>query len=1298
MLKGKIYFSLYYDWAKKYYRVISKRDSMEIYCSDNKVFIAIKDEEIGKRLYEVMNGMQNIEMNYFGVSFKINRFFYNKQKVKYICLYKIRYSDWYIPNWERYSDYIKLLNSMFFIENMRDLGFYLDIEKMQDSKFDCQDDKFDCMFDWLIEFLSFFSKNDENEQKSKEFMIKKIHNVLSNGLDFEEFYKKLESKAIVESKVFPYSIHIAKMCYEFYKNGEIPTNISEILMYVKPNDNKLILLNESLLNVKHMEIKQDYEALICELNVKRTEIKQHYKILMCEVYRKNLLGIKIYHNLSNWHVNIWHNLINLIDEHLCNDLLFEQIEDEIVDLDNKFVGYTFHQGMYEANTISGKKMNSQKEIIDLVERISKFFEYEKFYNFYHIEGKFDIEKAFVIVKTDENEEVKLRTLEDLAGIFDHDKQCLREETTRVFFKLLLDYIDSKKKLSSRKQFLEKEEIRMLPPIVAREVVNYALNKDVNYEIATIEFFDFLSNKKIAHKKTSDSDKNLYYDSNFERNPLEKPFLFENEAKKKYNIQNLKKGLEMTVSEGKRLVVFKRSKNHIFSEYVNSKKTLIEDIEESEYLKFVEISEVIYSKELNVEGFYKTIGYVTEPIKGKTLTMEFLLGLNNRDLYKIVGSLFEKASAPLIPWETIRVDENMVYYIDILNKEFILKNKSSRQKLVYGNDYIISIFEELVNQGYNQYAFVDFYECYSKSKSMDFIGLSKRMNAYCNEHKIYYDEQQGQCPACAKTKFLIGKNFKEGRIPEMVFEDDIARHYRIDENYGLKIYKDSIRNMEIIEKNVDKIVSNKLLDITYLHQDCFIPCKKAVNKDGKFLGYVYETAKFVNDEGKNVVKDIENLINLPKLKSLVRLLCQVEDIIGCNYGFIENPFSHVYLNLNCKLQVQIVNIDMLDKGENLSETKRWVCKYVCKVINADEMIPINVDVNDIDGDISQLRFQINNTLQRMTRRCVIHKIYYTEDQPCCPKCVSEYLLNKVGTYTNFKNNISVIDIDMDFCVEKTVKHKDEGGEAYIYFYEEGDVIEVAKIFKEDKINYDWKMATIMRILSKKDILDNINSKDFRYKYIYPKKLISYRGCKIIGYVMDEVKGGYPIANLRDKEITRKLGISRKDVLEMLITIGEGIETLHKEVNMVIGDLNGRNILFDKNKIVYFLDFDGMGIDEISPTCWTDEYIDPISKKNQKITMKDDWYSFAIQAFYYLTFTHPFNGVYYQKNNRRILDITKKMEMKISLLGLHGMEIPDIAESWDWMTEELKTAFLNIFEGDNRDSIVPQLKEQYDILYK
>ena len=63
----------------------------------------------------------------------------------------------------------------------------------------------------------------------------------------------------------------------------------------------------------------------------------------------------------------------------------------------------------------------------------------------------------------------------------------------------------------------------------------------------------------------------------------------------------------------------------------------------------------------------------------------------------------------------------------------------------------------------------------------------------------------------------------------------------------------------------------------------------------------------------------------------------------------------------------------------------------------------------------------------------------------------------------------------------------------------------------------------------------------------------------------------------------------------------------------------------------------------------------------------------------------------------MDITERMEKRISILGDHNIEIPTIAEPWNWMNNNLQDKFLSIFEGSDRESIVPVLREQYKDLY-
>ena len=52
-------------------------------------------------------------------------------------------------------------------------------------------------------------------------------------------------------------------------------------------------------------------------------------------------------------------------------------------------------------------------------------------------------------------------------------------------------------------------------------------------------------------------------------------------------------------------------------------------------KILKVDKVIYSKEIDSNGMYKLIGYITRPLKGELLTDDFILSLNNKELLKFI---------------------------------------------------------------------------------------------------------------------------------------------------------------------------------------------------------------------------------------------------------------------------------------------------------------------------------------------------------------------------------------------------------------------------------------------------------------------------------------------------------------------------------------------------------------------------------------------------------------------------------------------------------------------------------------
>lgn len=1267
----KICSYFYSDFVRKSYPYVYVGDDEEVYYHKNKLVVLVKNKEVGEQIYDIVKTLKDSQETIctHNMSFKIDRYFIgSKNRIQLFCV-----NLTLEKKWSELSKIRKLQELIDFIYCMETNGFILD-----DSKFESE------KCNRICDFLSLFISSDKKAKNSKGYLIKHIHYVLSDG-NLDEFYQRIISNNLIcNISDFPYSLPVIKMCYDYFVTGYVPENIYEVLQNeLRDNcyDNCLIANKNSF--------KSNF--VVSEENDEYT------------IYDGN---IKIYDNM---YYKFGKFLQDYKDENDCvEDIrirkhVAEKLNTIIIDFNGDVIGYKFlKEEIQDTHTIFDNKFESQCEILDFVSAMSNYLfnvleisskpnirtfypyiysvEFRMYYEADERKKYFNIEESLIYRMEYPNKfSFNITNIEAMFELVSNDPNLLREQITTIFFKLYLLYLNQRYgEMRDEEQFLDKVEIRYLSAVLAREFINYALGREINYEVAEEELYKFLYSTK-AYCDAEEYD--FYYDSRVEYNPIYTPFIFESEAEKKYGIK-IEREMSKTLSDERTLITFYECKK-IFDvksqeDYLRNEISKKLGYIESNHVKIAGISEIICSKDIGIDGMYKVIGYITDPIKGKPLK-KILLDLSNKDFLKVAGYLLIKFDKYFIDWDSIWMDDDFVFYINILDERFRLIEWF---EYAYESYVEREAFNYLTKKGYNSNAFIDVeFSCTGDH----LIKLAESFDAYCDEHHIYYNGYKKACPICLRTKHFVPRNFEENTTK--FFEDSYAKHYRIDNNYNLKIYKTSCVNMAEVEKNIDEILSNRLNNSTELEelgQDCFVPCKKVMREDSnQFIGCIYDADQFSNNELEiNAYDDIKNsqkLKNLPRLMSLIRLILQIKKITKRDAGFIQNPFSHVFLSKDHKKQVQILNIEFLKKKGSVENTIKWTCEYVCETLTSDTSI--EVDISDCSKDLDSILQKLQVLSQDMTKYCTIHKMYYRKHYSFCPKCMK---------------NLELLELKEVKKFDITNKDKEnEGGESVIYPY---GTDSVAKVFKEE-VNYELKVSVITKVLAKKEVLEGINEKSRKYKYIIPKKiLVDEKSGKIFGYIMDRISNGMPICNLKDKSEVEKIGFTKKDVFEILIAVGQGIENLHAN-NIYIGDLNGRNILFDSDKNVYFLDFDGMGVDEITPEFCTDGYIDPKSKKDKNITMKDDWYSFAIQAFYYLTFTHPFNGIYSVEVNgeKKYLEIPDKMERRISLLGKHGMKAPTIAEPWDWMNRELKIAFLGIFEGNIRESIVSHLIRQYESLY-
>ena len=1295
ILKNKIYSHFYSTFVKESYLKVSEvPNKEEVYYKKKKklLVVLVKDEEIGSQIYEIIKALKdrNEQINTGRISFKVVDYIVDKQNT--VQMFSLNFAYDNEISWNDLSKPEKLQEFGTFVDVMQIKGYILNEAKFEDEK--CSS---------LSALLSFFDLTGTKSEKVKGCIIKYIHYALSGGSNFDKFYTEITNRnEIVHISEFPYSLPIIKLCYNYFSTGNIPEYISGILEkenILQCSENEyndyLVLTNDNL---------TDYMTV--------TDTNNDYTIYAVNSDE----SIKIYNTISSKFSDFLRDKLNFLKYNMGNCL--EQIDRLIIDCNGNIIGYKFTlkdlDGYKLFTTLNVPKfVTSQMLIFQNIWELEKQL---KELNSYRIkfgeeENDFDIEKSLTIMSPGYRYTVVpyQNTIKDLFNLVTQNPCIIEKQLIDLLFKMLLNYLNNEYgEVHDEQEILDKKEIRYLTPGLAKQFVNYVLNsKYYDYYEAYKSFSDLSENERCS------TCISIIYDKRFVYDPTNVSFVFDYEVENQKDIK-LKKGTEEILADGSKLLIFD-SKTNIkkLQKYEEKIINELDSIGCDEYRrdgKILKVDKVIYSKEIDSNGMYKLIGYITRPLKGELLTDDFILSLNNKELLKFIVyylGIFDKVQNQHISWDknTVWVDkqnDTFTFYFDILNSNFNIE-KTYTDSFSWIKDY-------LIDKGYNPNAFMgleDFqpttnFAAFGRYDYSSLLVLSISLDSYCEDHKIYYDSTKMACPACLESKFFVTSETKNNIIK--LFEDSIATHYRIDisdgfKPYNLKVYKKSCNiNIQEVENNIDEIVSRRIIhkDLN-LGQKCFVPYKKAFNSKSEFIGYIYEAVDFDNPldiDMDNItidpalcinLNDSRKFKNLPRLKCLIRLLSQVEELIKNGFTFIDNPFTNVYLSKEHKKQVQILNIEFAKKRRkkrtNLKNSKNWAYQYVSNIISLDDTL----ELKEHSSEFNSLYEQMLELESNLTNYCSIHKLYYDRKYAFCPKCISKKEFDELD-----KEFVNINEIT-------SKKPIAEGGESILYPYENNSIAKIFKTDEESEVDILFKSIILTRIWRKREILENLNIQNHKVKFIYAKKVLFSRKNKLVGYIMDEVENGFSLSVLRNKEKIEELGLTRKDVLEILITVGEGIKILHDKADIYIGDLNGDNILFDINKNVYFLDFDGMGIDDIAPTFFTDEYLDPLSEGN--ITMKDDWYSFAIQAFHYLTFVHPFNGIYStvidgQKVNLEIVD---KMAQRISLLGNHGIEVPDVAESWDWMEDDLEKIFLNIFEGNVRESIVPQLKKQYNVLY-
>ncbi|MDE7184738.1 MAG: hypothetical protein K2O40_09760 [Lachnospiraceae bacterium] len=253
---------------------------------------------------------------------------------------------------------------------------------------------------------------------------------------------------------------------------------------------------------------------------------------------------------------------------------------------------------------------------------------------------------------------------------------------------------------------------------------------------------------------------------------------------------------------------------------------------------------------------------------------------------------------------------------------------------------------------------------------------------------------------------------------------------------------------------------------------------------------------------------------------------------------------------------------------------------------------------------------------------------------------------------------------------------EGGEGYIYL-EQGQVL---KIYKP-KVNLLSKRKKIQLLM------DRAREGVLPPEAVCPRQIVVDRAGAFIGFSMEQAEGE-EMRQLANRKFVMANNITTREILSMLVKVQTVMERLHRN-RIFIGDLNDRNILFDRQFRIYFIDCDSWAVEDEKCEVAMDLFRDPLLCTNA-FGAETDTYAFAVLAWKLLTRIHPFGGTMEPDIN-----LLERMKNGISVIDNPNVRIPKTAKSWRNLSPALIRALQRIFQNQSRE-LAGELTDMLDTL--
>lgn len=196
---------------------------------------------------------------------------------------------------------------------------------------------------------------------------------------------------------------------------------------------------------------------------------------------------------------------------------------------------------------------------------------------------------------------------------------------------------------------------------------------------------------------------------------------------------------------------------------------------------------------------------------------------------------------------------------------------------------------------------------------------------------------------------------------------------------------------------------------------------------------------------------------------------------------------------------------------------------------------------------------------------------------------------------------------------------EGGEGAVFSLKEEPEM-VAKIFRE-KASNDYRFKKLSKMISRQyEILGNPRNKSIAW----PRHLLRNMDGQPVGYCMQKVDGisvqsGFMSRTARDS-LFKKWGKDwdMKQLLWACVSMMQAFKRLHSQ-EVLMADVNGGNILFDRDGHAHLVDTDSYQMKEYPCLVGTEEYLSVEYRKRSKgdyhvpRELMDEYYAITVLLF-------------------------------------------------------------------------------------